>query len=61
MYQMESVTEGVPYADHFNVFLVHKIKQVEEGVSIEVFLYIKWLKDTIMKGTIEGNIVPEVK
>ena len=34
---------------------------MQEGVKIEVFLFIKWVKETIMKGTVEGNIIPEVK
>ena len=58
---MESNTEGVPYADSFVVFLAHRVRRVQEGVKIEVLLFIKWVKDTIMKGTIEGNIIPEVK
>ena len=51
----------MPYADNFIVILVHHLTQVQEGVKVEILLHIKWVKDTIMKGTIEGNINPEVK
>lgn len=61
LYMIDSITEGVPYADCFTVALAHSVKVEGKGIKVSISMHINWKESTMMKSTIEGNVNPEVK
>lgn len=42
LYMIDSITEGVPYADCFTVALAHSVKVEGKGIKVSISMHINW-------------------
>lgn len=54
-YSQISISSGAPYADTFEVRLVHRVQKKGTGVEVEVHAGLFFVKQTSMKGMLESK------
>lgn len=54
-YEVISISSGAPYADTFEVKIVHKIYKQGNGVKIDVIGSLFFVKQTSMRSMIESK------
>jgi hypothetical protein len=60
-YYIKSQTRGAPFADTFNINILHRIVKKEQNVEIKIFYKIVFVKNGGMRGTITSKSSEEVK